>query len=212
MSHDTAMTLLPICMIILATAALTLGYLLGCDGTLLALRLSRRAARRARRAAAAARRAEGRAALAEAQRDDLRAQLERAEQVISETTHAVHRAGTLPDLVNDPGTTALMDAVTDDTGRALGSGGRHAYPGRIAWDDETGGHAVQEPCPSAVTSPFYAGAGPRELWCDHDAGHDGPHSAPEVGATWDDDGVTTADGSVYYGEILRTDAPAGGAE
>lgn len=134
MSHDVAMDILPIFMIIAVTASIFLGYLLGCEGTLLAQRMAAAAIKRATKARRVARRAEGERALAWAerdealrQRDDARAQLERANAVIDETTHAVHRAGSIPDLVDDNGTTALMDAVTDGAGRALGSApaGRH---------------------------------------------------------------------------------------
>ncbi|MFL1444022.1 hypothetical protein [Nocardiopsis protaetiae] len=120
MSHDVAMDILPVFMIVAVAASIALGFFLGKETDRLTAWAVFRARRAARRARAAATRAEGERALAIAQRDDLRAQLERAESVISETTHAVHRAGTLPDLVDADGTTALMDAVTDGTGRALG--------------------------------------------------------------------------------------------
>lgn len=151
-------------------ATAILGSLIGGQGLIWSERQRRRLARELAEA-------EGRRALADAQRAEAMEQLAAAEQVIAETAHAVHRAGESPDLVDDPGTTALMDAVTDDTGRALGSApaGRH--------------HAQQDddepwPCRVATTNPLPALPG-APLYCEHPdgRGHDGEHFADVLGNT-----------------------------
>ncbi|MFY7069618.1 hypothetical protein ACOQFV_27485 [Nocardiopsis changdeensis] len=98
MSHDTAMALLPMFAIGAVLLGIVLGYLLGCEGTLLSQRMAAAAIKRANRARRVARQERAAAAQAQSQRDDALRQLAAAEAVISETTHAVQRAGQVPDL------------------------------------------------------------------------------------------------------------------